>query len=100
MSPKWPFPISVAISVDNGLSNKVDLMDYNSSLAANNSSETVQSQALWGWTSPQLTNESHTVVVSMGKDGTFVVVDGFKWDMISSFAYNHTHTFHLQLYGS
>jgi len=78
MSPKWPFQISVSISVDNGLSNRVDLRDYDSALAPKNSAETVQSQALWGWTSPQLTNESHTVVVSMGDDSTFVVVDGFE----------------------
>jgi len=76
MSPKWPFQISVAISLDGGNSTTVDLRDYSKPLAPNNSTETVQSQSVWSSTT--LTNETHSVVVSRGNGSTYVVVDGFK----------------------
>lgn len=82
MSPLWPFPISVAISVDNGNSATVDLRDYSSPPSPNSSRETVQSQVVWA--SSSLTNDTHSVVISMADDSQFVVVDGFVYDMITS----------------
>jgi hypothetical protein len=99
LSPKWPFPINVYISVDNGEPVQVDLTDYNKPQAPNKSAETVPCMPVWG---AELSNDSHTVVVSMGDSvNQFVVVDAFKYSPISICVYNHTHHTSLsQLYGS
>jgi len=82
LSPRWPFAISVSISIDDGTNDLVDLTDPSDSSEPNTSEETVQSAVVWQ--KLQLTNDIHIVTVSMGPYGGFVVVDGFIYTVLET----------------
>jgi hypothetical protein len=73
MSPLWPYPVNVKLTLDSTVSpDTLDLTDL-SRPNGGGPMETVQSQVLWGKSG--LANTAHTLVVSRATGGQFVVVD-------------------------
>lgn len=72
MSPRWPYLVNTAISLDSGAPFLVDLVDHSRPNAVEGP-ETVQSQIVWG--ASGLTNTQHTLVMSVGAGQPFAIVD-------------------------
>ncbi|KIM38675.1 hypothetical protein M413DRAFT_447636 [Hebeloma cylindrosporum] len=73
LSPKWPYAVTTAVSLDSGPITLIDLVDH-SRPNAGQGPETVQSQVVWSATG--LTNTRHTLVISVGQGQPFGIVDG------------------------
>ncbi|KAF9463646.1 hypothetical protein BDZ94DRAFT_1258190 [Collybia nuda] len=72
MSPKWPYLVNTAISLDSGTPVVVDLVDH-SRPNTGEGPETVQSEVVWG--ASGLSNTQHKLVVSVGAGQPFAIVD-------------------------
>ncbi|KAG6832339.1 hypothetical protein H0H87_001980 [Tephrocybe sp. NHM501043] len=72
MSPKWPYTVNTAVSLDSGPLVLLDLVDH-SRANVGQGSETVPSQVIWG--SGELPNRQHTLVISVGAGQPFAILD-------------------------
>ncbi|TRM65163.1 hypothetical protein BD626DRAFT_214489 [Schizophyllum amplum] len=72
MSPKWPYTVNTAVSVDGGGVTLVDLVDHNTP-SQGGGSETLQSAVVWADTG--LDNGEHTLTISVGGGQQFAIVD-------------------------
>ncbi|KAK0199895.1 hypothetical protein DFS33DRAFT_1457080 [Desarmillaria ectypa] len=75
LSPLWPYPVSVMITVDGGVETILNLTDPVASSTDSGGSESSQSDVRWCMTG--LSHSLHKAVVSMPPSGNWVVVDGF-----------------------
>lgn len=73
LSPRWPYAVTTAVSLDSGPSFLIDLVDH-SRPNAGEGPETVQSQVVWNATG--LSNTQHTLVISVGQGQSYGIVDG------------------------
>ena len=72
-APLWPYKITTDVCLDGGVGESVDLQDYSHS--TDGGPETVASAVRWSRTG--LTDSRHTLALYMGRDASYVVVDGF-----------------------
>ncbi|KAJ7617135.1 hypothetical protein FB45DRAFT_933499 [Roridomyces roridus] len=72
-SPLFPYPVSVQIALDGVLAAVVNLTDPNASPAPVNGPPSASSSVRWS--STNLSNRAHTVVIGRGPSGDSVVVD-------------------------
>ncbi|KAH8829410.1 hypothetical protein DL96DRAFT_1051980 [Flagelloscypha sp. PMI_526] len=79
LSPKWPYGVDTAVSIDGGPSTTVDLVDH-AAPQTTGGSESLAYSVVWSKTG--LTNTSHTVQLSRANN--YVIVDGFMWVFSSS----------------
>ena len=73
LSPRWPYAVTTAVSLDSGPVTLIDLVDHGRPNAGQGP-ETVQSQVVWSTTG--LANTRHTLVISVGQGQQFGIVDG------------------------
>ncbi|KAI5824769.1 hypothetical protein K523DRAFT_252501 [Schizophyllum commune Tattone D] len=72
MSPRWPYTVNVAVSVDGGEVSLIDLIDHDTP-TQDGGSETKDSEVVWARTG--LDNAEHTLTVSVGGGQQFAIVD-------------------------
>ena len=73
LSPRWPYRVNVAISLDSAPLQFVNLVDRTRP-DAGSGPETVESQIVWNSTG--LENIQHTLVVSVAEGQPYAIVDG------------------------
>ncbi|KAF8967542.1 hypothetical protein BDZ97DRAFT_1755965 [Flammula alnicola] len=73
LSPKWPYEVNTAVSLDSGPLFLIDLVDHTSP-STGQGPETVQSAVVWNATG--LNDTQHTLVISVGPGQSFGIVDG------------------------
>ena len=76
MSPKWPYMVNVAVSVDGGEVSLIDLIDHDTP-TQDGGSETKDSEVVWARTG--LDNAEHTLTVSVGGGQQFAIVDAIMY---------------------
>ncbi|KAG6874227.1 hypothetical protein C0995_003773 [Termitomyces sp. Mi166 len=72
MAPLWPYRVTTALSLDSGPVVLLDLVDH-SRPDVGQGPETVQSHVIWS--SGELSNTQHTLVISVGAGQSYAVVD-------------------------
>lgn len=72
LSPKWPYLVNTAVSLDNGPVTLVDLVDHSRPDAVLGP-ETAQSDVVWSATG--LNNTNHTLIMSVGAGQPYAIVD-------------------------
>ncbi|KAL1746786.1 hypothetical protein HDZ31DRAFT_33320 [Schizophyllum fasciatum] len=72
MSPKWPYTVNAAVSVDGGQVTLIDLIDHGSS-SQDGGPETTASEVVWARTG--LDNGEHTLTISVGGGQQYAIVD-------------------------
>ncbi|PPR04783.1 hypothetical protein CVT24_007099 [Panaeolus cyanescens] len=73
MSPRWPYLVNTALSLDGEPAELVDLQDHGG-VDNGSGSETVASAVVWSRTNLQ--NTQHTLTVSVGAGQPYAIVDG------------------------
>ncbi|KAJ6521559.1 hypothetical protein DFH09DRAFT_1331138 [Mycena vulgaris] len=73
--PRWPYPVNTQLSLDGGQGVIVNLTDPNASTTFSGGSESALSSVTWSAT--DLSNTTHTLVLSMASTGQVIVADGF-----------------------
>ena len=76
LSPRWPYTVNTAISLDSGPSTLVNLVDT-SRPSTDGGPETVQSHVVWNVTG--LANTQHNLLISVGAGQPFAIVDGLMY---------------------
>jgi len=82
LSPRWPYAVTTAVSLDSGPSFLIDLVDHGRP-DAGVGPETVQSQVVWNATG--LANTRHTLVISVGQGQPYGIVDGLMFVFLRRF---------------
>ncbi|KAJ6521558.1 hypothetical protein DFH09DRAFT_215320, partial [Mycena vulgaris] len=73
--PRWPYAVNTQLSLDGGQGVIVNLTDPNASTTSSGGSESALSSVAWSAT--DLSNTTHTLVLSMASTGEVIVADGF-----------------------
>ena len=76
MSPRWPYLVNTAISLDHGRPTLVDLVDH-SRPRTHGGPQTVQSHVVWKATG--LKNTRHSLLISVGAGQPYAIVDGLMY---------------------
>ncbi|KAG6868231.1 hypothetical protein C0993_005931 [Termitomyces sp. T159_Od127] len=79
VSPLWPYHVTTAVSLDSGPVSLLDLVDQ-SRRETDGGPETVQSRVVWS--SGELANTQHTLVISVGKGEPYAIVDAIVYTVL------------------
>lgn len=82
LSPRWPYLVNTAVSLDGGAPTLVDLVDHTRPDTGGFGPETVQWDVVWS--AQNLTNATHSLVVSVGAGQRFGILDGIMYVSPSS----------------
>ncbi|EAU82559.2 hypothetical protein CC1G_12139 [Coprinopsis cinerea okayama7 len=80
LSPLWPYHVTTALSLDSGPTILVDLIDRSRPETGGGGPETVQSHVVWA--AEDLNNTQHTLVMSIGDQEPFGIVDGLIYTIL------------------
>ncbi|KAJ6477871.1 hypothetical protein C8R47DRAFT_643779 [Mycena vitilis] len=75
VAPRWPYTVNTQLSLDGAAPVVVDLTDPIASKTALGGSESALSSV--AWSQEDLSNTTHTLVLTMASTGQFIIADGF-----------------------